>query len=231
MGIGTNTPDASSVLDISANDKGVLVPRLTTQQRLNIPNPADGLLVYDSDEQCFFFHQGVSATWSSLCNTGIPGPQGPPGTSGVQLFSLTGDSTYVSNLYPVFTPITGFDTTFILTDTATVCVFSTGNTQNLDNNSGTVQNALLQMYINGVAQPYTLEAAAVFVGNDARRWVWSVSKTFRLPAGSYHFQMKICKDNTGLPGGPAIIACPYYNLNTPSNPQNRHCNLTFQVFY
>ncbi len=39
MGIGTNTPDASSVLDISANDKGVLVPRLTTQQRQNIPNP------------------------------------------------------------------------------------------------------------------------------------------------------------------------------------------------
>jgi len=33
VGIGTTTPDASSVLDITATDAGLLVPRLTTTQR------------------------------------------------------------------------------------------------------------------------------------------------------------------------------------------------------
>src|SRR5690554_3191130 len=36
VGIGTTTPEATAVLDVSANDKGMLVPRLTTAKELEL---------------------------------------------------------------------------------------------------------------------------------------------------------------------------------------------------
>jgi hypothetical protein len=92
VGIGTNTPNASAKLHVDANDKGVLIPRLTATQRLAIPTPANGLLVYDTDSACFFFFNQVATSWQSLCTggsgtgsgaTGATGPTGPQGIVGV----------------------------------------------------------------------------------------------------------------------------------------------------
>src|SRR5690554_3572063 len=83
VGIGTTTPEATAVLDVSANDKGMLVPRLTTAQRVGIASPAEGLLVYDVDNECFYYYK-TSTNWESLCagGTGTPGPAGPQGPAG-----------------------------------------------------------------------------------------------------------------------------------------------------
>jgi hypothetical protein len=52
VGIGTNTPHSSAVLELSATDMGLLVPRVTLQGITNatspINGPATGLLVYNS---------------------------------------------------------------------------------------------------------------------------------------------------------------------------------------
>ena len=48
VGIGTTTPDVSSMLDISSNNKGLLMPRLTTTERDNITLPATGLMIYNT---------------------------------------------------------------------------------------------------------------------------------------------------------------------------------------
>jgi hypothetical protein len=80
VGIGTNTPDPSAVLELSATDKGMLVPRMTTAQRNAIVNPANSLLVYDTDVQCFFYFKTATG-WENLCE-GIVGPQGPAGPAG-----------------------------------------------------------------------------------------------------------------------------------------------------
>jgi hypothetical protein len=80
VGIGTITPAPSSLLDLQANDKGVLVPRMTTAQRIAIANPANALLVYDTDVDCFYYFKTVSG-WSSLC-AGNVGPAGPIGATG-----------------------------------------------------------------------------------------------------------------------------------------------------
>lgn len=69
VGIGTNTPDASAILEMSSNNQGVLVPRLTTAQRLAVLTPANGLLVFDTDISCFFFYSSVIPGWQNLCNT------------------------------------------------------------------------------------------------------------------------------------------------------------------
>jgi hypothetical protein len=49
VGIGTTTPHGSAQLDISSTTKGLLVPRMTYVQRISIPTPATGLLVYQTD--------------------------------------------------------------------------------------------------------------------------------------------------------------------------------------
>ena len=68
IGMGTSTPDSSAMLEILSNDKGLLVPRMTTVERLAIPSPADALLVYDIDSSCFYFYKQPIAQWINLCN-------------------------------------------------------------------------------------------------------------------------------------------------------------------
>jgi hypothetical protein len=79
VGIGTNTPNASAKLHVDANDKGVLIPRLTAAQRLAIPSPPNGLLVYDTDSACFFFYNQVATNWQSLCTGGSGSGSGATG--------------------------------------------------------------------------------------------------------------------------------------------------------
>jgi len=57
-------PDPSAMLDIKSTDKGMLIPRMKTDQREAIINPAAGLLVYDTDESSFFYYTGT--VWLSL---------------------------------------------------------------------------------------------------------------------------------------------------------------------
>jgi hypothetical protein len=46
-GIGTKKPDESSVLDIDSKEKGLLIPRMSSEQRGLIKNPANGLIIYN----------------------------------------------------------------------------------------------------------------------------------------------------------------------------------------
>lgn len=82
VGIGTTTPNPNAILEMQSTNQGVLVPRMTTAQRLAIAGPTEGLLVFDTDFDCFFFFEATSATWSNLCNAGPAGPAGPTGATG-----------------------------------------------------------------------------------------------------------------------------------------------------
>ncbi len=64
VGIGTLTPNASAMLDVESTTKGLLTPRMTSAERTAISNPANGLLVYDTTENAFYFYK--SATWTKL---------------------------------------------------------------------------------------------------------------------------------------------------------------------
>lgn len=48
VGIGTTSPDQSSILDIVSDSKGFLMPRLSTVKRDAIVLPASGLMIYNS---------------------------------------------------------------------------------------------------------------------------------------------------------------------------------------
>ncbi|MEP6676162.1 MAG: hypothetical protein ABJA78_13450, partial [Ferruginibacter sp.] len=82
VGIGTNTPNSSAILDVSSTSKGILVPRMTSSQRTtSIVAPATGLMVFDTDSACFVYYDGaawnfvrgknnVANDWSVGGNTG-----------------------------------------------------------------------------------------------------------------------------------------------------------------
>jgi hypothetical protein len=61
-----SAPDASAMLDVISDSKGMLIPRMTTAQRLVIANPANGLLVFDISTRSFWYRQ--STRWIELTN-------------------------------------------------------------------------------------------------------------------------------------------------------------------
>ncbi len=58
VGIGTITPDASALMDMTSTNKGLLIPRMSSAQRKAINNPAPGLLVFDADKQKMYMYNG-----------------------------------------------------------------------------------------------------------------------------------------------------------------------------
>lgn len=60
----TNTPPATNaMLDISSTTKGLLIPRMTTIQRIALTT-SDGLTVYDTDTKSYWFYNGTS--WQNM---------------------------------------------------------------------------------------------------------------------------------------------------------------------
>lgn len=80
MGVGTQTPHASAKLELTSQSKGVLIPRMTSAQRNMIPNPTNGLLVFDITTVGFWYFDGTQ--W--VQPMGPIGPQGITGPTGLQ---------------------------------------------------------------------------------------------------------------------------------------------------
>jgi hypothetical protein len=67
-GIGTITPHASAKLDVTSTDKGFLPPRMTSAQRINIPSPAAGLMIYQTDGTAGLYYYNGTA-WIYIINS------------------------------------------------------------------------------------------------------------------------------------------------------------------
>ena len=57
-GIGTSSPDNSAMFEVSSTTKGFLPPRMTTVEMHAIPNPATGLMIYNTDVMKPVFFDG-----------------------------------------------------------------------------------------------------------------------------------------------------------------------------
>ncbi len=63
VGIGTTGPHPSARLEIWDTSKGILIPRLTTQQRNAIAVPAHSLLIFNVDCQWYEYWDTATGTW------------------------------------------------------------------------------------------------------------------------------------------------------------------------
>jgi len=61
--------DASAIVDIQSNNKGLLIPRMTTPNRQNIQFKATGLMVFDTNTRTFWFWTGTE--WREFGNPGV----------------------------------------------------------------------------------------------------------------------------------------------------------------
>lgn len=69
VGIGTTTPNSSAALDITSNESGLLIPRLTEAQKLSIASPATGLLIFQTDTASgFWYFNGT--IWTPFASSG-----------------------------------------------------------------------------------------------------------------------------------------------------------------
>jgi hypothetical protein len=69
VGLGTITPDASAILDLTSTTQGMLNPRMTQTQRNAIAAPATGLFIYNTTSSHFNFWDG--ATWQVIQSSSI----------------------------------------------------------------------------------------------------------------------------------------------------------------
>lgn len=58
VGINTTSPESSSILDVSSNSKGLLIPRMTNTQMNAISSPAEGLQIYNTDAKSVYIYNG-----------------------------------------------------------------------------------------------------------------------------------------------------------------------------
>jgi len=107
-----SAPDASAMLDVKSTLKGLLAPRVTTTQMNAIVSPADGLWVYNTTSEGFWYYKlgtgwqqipsiansfilpfsatvNSSSTLLSLTNTGTGGSMSGTSTGGTGMYGAT----------------------------------------------------------------------------------------------------------------------------------------------
>lgn len=92
IAIGVWQISYSQIVEIENNLQGVVIPRMSSSERLAITTingngtGDDGLMVYDKTEHLFYYYDGAQASWikmQGLSSAGVDGPQGPIGNSAV----------------------------------------------------------------------------------------------------------------------------------------------------
>ncbi len=69
-GIGTKKPDESSVLDIDSKGKGLLIPRMSSDERDLIKNPANALIIFNTTKMAIEVNIGTKSNsiWTVVGN-------------------------------------------------------------------------------------------------------------------------------------------------------------------
>ncbi|MEO8146502.1 MAG: tail fiber domain-containing protein [Bacteroidia bacterium] len=106
VGINNPTPAASALLDLTATDKGLLIPRLTSVQRNAISSPATSLLVFDITLNRFYSFDGIIwrplldnvTGWTTLGNSGTNPANNYLGTSDNQPLKIRVNNTTAGSI-------------------------------------------------------------------------------------------------------------------------------------
>jgi hypothetical protein len=63
VGINTDDPNSSAILEIYSNDKGVLFPKITDTSSLNVTN---GLFYYNGNNNRFYYYNASKSNWQCI---------------------------------------------------------------------------------------------------------------------------------------------------------------------
>jgi hypothetical protein len=169
VGLGTITPDASAILELSSTTQGFATPRMTTLQRNAIVAPTIGLLIYNTSSSFFNYWDG--STWIQM-DTSTGGDVSGSGTTNYATMwtdganSVIGDGTWAfsgNDYYPVTTGSNIGDATHRIGTIFMASVFDYANNLTFFNGTsttmtlttggqlgiGTTPNAMLDVLASG----------------------------------------------------------------------------------
>jgi hypothetical protein len=143
MNIGTAITIPSAMVNMSSTTRGILVPSMTTAQRLLIATPVNGLLVYDITTNSFWVYR--SSFWVQLVS-GVPLVNTQSGTTYTLLGSDNGSVLEFTNAAAITLTVpaglpSGFQCSITQLGTGIVTVVGSGtmtirNTYNYTKTSG-----------------------------------------------------------------------------------------------
>jgi hypothetical protein len=95
-------PHPLAILDVKSTSKGVLLPRMSSAERMAIQNPPEGLMIYDTDHQSIYFYtaDGGANSWNNVMSSDLVLPY----FEGV---SLNNAAFHIQNAEPSPTAIAG----------------------------------------------------------------------------------------------------------------------------
>jgi len=190
-------PNSSSMLDVDATDKGILIPRMTTAQRNAIIAPATSLMIFNTTTNCLeIFGGGIWQSIYCMC-TGAPAVPGIvtgnisicSGTSNTYFISPVGGATSYTWTAPVGWTINSGQGTISIgtTSSATsgdVCVASV-------NACGTSSQSCLTVTVNTIPATPGSITGLTSVTNGQGGVVYSIAAvpgattyTWSVPSGS-----------------------------------------------
>lgn len=217
VGIGTATPDTSSMLDIRSSTKGLLIPRMTEFQRSKIPETADGLLVQD-------LHTGKTATnRNNYGQWGVIDPVINPNVNLTAFFTATAVHVldYDAQLnhrwqtFPISGPLLGFcssnNVIIFVTQTHVNAIYVDGNNvaqfSSLAHSGGSVVDMGVTGNLNSVA--------VILKGNIAYRFKQSLA-TWSTTNVSNPANLRVLRDRIIFTAGTSAFFTEGNNL--ASNP-------------
>lgn len=70
VGVGTDAPEDSSLLEVNSRTAGALISRLSEKEQERITTPVEGLLTYNITDNCLNFYNGEK--WKKMCGDASP---------------------------------------------------------------------------------------------------------------------------------------------------------------
>ena len=159
VGIGTTNPNASSILDLTATNKGLLLPRVANTAAITA-TPVNGLMIYDISNNCVRAYE--NGAWSN-CLNGTAAIN--PSTGGTGVVSAYVCSTASAGTMTVGTAVSG------VTQTITATVTTVGTYS-----------------ITATANGVTFSGAGTFAGTGSRAIVLTATGT-PTAAGTFSYAL------------------------------------------
>lgn len=216
VGIGTTTPDASALLDVSSTTKGFLPPRMTSAQRDAIASPAAGLVIFNTTNGLQLY---TGSTWVSLTTPSTTAVFMPTIVIGTQQWmSKNLDVAFYRNGNPI--PQVADPTEWAGLITGAWCYYNNDSTQ------GNTYGKLYNWY--AVNDPRGLAPAGWHIPSDAEWATLETSLGGKLvaggemkEAGTPHWISPNTEGNNnsgfaGLPGGGRYRDGPFSNVGRNS---------------
>lgn len=194
VGINTNTPNSSSVLDINSSNKGVLFPQfdlvVLNSTSTPIANPADGLIIYNKGGVSTYpkgYYVWIRNQWqrtilsgsepqimSLLINSGVLIPTGSTNNT-LTSFTVTSNKITGASL--------GADTSTITLPAGTYIVRYSVDSSNGNNNNGTANTQYLSQNFT-CTRSYLVNSTTSSTITETNR-MCQLSSSFTFFEGSY----------------------------------------------